>query len=85
MKVVQRGFTVKQTFHGKDSSQLTGLTFKSFKLTTWIWSSTFAFIEKNLKAHVKLGALAGSFRVRLFIDLGCPENLGTGPEHFYDK
>ena len=28
--------------------------------------------------------IAGSFRVSLFIDFGCPEDLGTGPWHFYD-
>ena len=29
--------------------------------------------------------IAGSFRVSLFIALGCLENLGIGPWHFYDK
>ena len=29
--------------------------------------------------------VTGSFRVRLFIDFGCPEDLGTWPWHFYDN
>ena len=29
--------------------------------------------------------LAGLLRVSLFIDLGCPEDLGVRPWHFYDK
>ena len=28
--------------------------------------------------------IAGSFSVSLFIDFGCPDDLGTGPWHFYD-
>ena len=29
--------------------------------------------------------VADLFRVSLFIELGCPENFGIGPWHFYDK
>ena len=59
------------------------------------------FLRRNLRAivqmllkHLRIKLQGSSFangnycwlvRVSLFIELGCPRDLGTGPWHFYDK
>ena len=46
---------------------------------------TVADVEEILDVSSLLIIIAGSFRVSLFIDLGCLGDLGTGSWHFYDK
>ena len=39
----------------------------------------------NFFRHYTAGINCWLVRVSLFIELGCPRDLGTGPWHFYDK